>query len=486
MRLTLGGAMGAVAHKAKLYEQVAERLADAISAGTLQPGDRLPSVRQLSLRERVSISTVLQAYLHLESLGLIETRPQSGHYVRRRERPRLAEPQVSRPASSATAVTVSGLVASVYRSMGDARMVKLGAASPAPELLPVRRLYRELNALSRESRDRSIQYDALPGCPELRQQLARRSMDWGCSLAADDFITTFGASEAIHLSLLAVARPGDTIAIESPAYYGTLQSIEALGLRALEIPCCPRNGMQMEALEAALTRRRIAAVLAVPSFSNPVGSCMPDVRRQRLVNLLDAHDVPLIEDDIYGDLHFGAERPRACKAFDTRGNVLLCSSFSKTLAPGFRVGYVAPGRFRERVELLKFSTSVTTATVPQYAIARFLQNGGYDRHLRSLRRRLASQVERMAEAVAESFPEGTRVTRPSGGALLWVELPRQVDSLALSAKALEAGISIAPGPIFSARMDSYRHCFRLNCGHPWTPRIEAAMSTLGALARSLT
>ncbi len=477
--------MGALAHRPKLYEQVAERLGDAIAAGTLRPGDRLPSVRQLSLRERVSISTVLQAYLHLESVGLIETRPQSGHYVRRRERPRLAEPQVSRPASSATPVTVSGLVARVYQSARDPKLVQLGAAFPSPELMPTRRLYRELNLLTREQADAGILYDIPPGCLELRQQLARRSLDWGCALSPGDFITTCGASEAIHLCLLAVARTGDTIAIESPAYYGTLQAIESLGLKALEIPSSPRDGLEIDALEAALQRRRVAAVLVVPSFSNPLGSCMPEENRRRLVKLLDAHDVPLIEDDIYGDLHFGPERPRTCKSFDTRGNVMLCGSFSKTLAPGFRVGYVAPGRFRERVELLKFSHTVATATLPQLAIARFLQEGGYDRHLRTLRRRLAGQVERMAEAVAEHFPEGTRVARPSGSGLLWVELPATVDALALHARALEAGISIAPGPIFSARPDCYRNFVRLSCGQVWTPRIEAAMATLGSLARSL-
>ncbi|MCP3102758.1 PLP-dependent aminotransferase family protein [Myxococcus sp. K15C18031901] len=477
--------MGALAHRLKLYEQVADRLKDAIDAGTLRAGDRLPSVRQLSLRERVSISTVLQAYLHLESMGLIETRPQSGHYVRRRERLRLAEPQVSRPAPASTPVSVNALVSRIYQAMRDPRIVQLGGAWPSPELMPTRRLFRELNALTRENQEAGLLYDPPPGCAELRQQLARRSLDWGGAMSADDFVVTVGASEAIHLCLLAVARPGDTIAIESPAYYGTLQAIESLGLRALEIPCSPRHGMELDALEAALERRRVAAVLVVPSFSNPVGSCMPEARRRQLVAMLDARGVPLIEDDIYGDLHFEPERPRTCKSFDTTGNVLLCGSFSKTLAPGFRVGYTAPGRWRERVELLKFSHTVATPTLPPLAIARFLEEGGYDRHLRALRRALASQVERMAEAVAEHFPEGTRVARPSGSSLLWVELPSQVDSLVLHARALEAGISIAPGPIFSPRPDSYRHCIRLSCGHPWAPRIDAAMRTLGCLARNL-
>ncbi len=472
------------AHKPKLYEQVAERLGEAISAGTLRAGDRLPSVRQLSVSERVSVSTVLQAYVHLESLGLIETRPQSGHYVRRRERPLPAEPQVSQPAAAATPVSVSALVARVYRAAGDARIVPLGAAFPSPELLPFRRLNRELALLAREAGEVAIEYDMPPGCLVLRQQVARRSLDWGCPLAPEDFIITCGASEAVHLCLSAVARTGDTVAIESPAYYGTLQAIEAQGLRALEIPSHPRHGMELDALEAALNKRKVAAVLVVPSFSNPLGSCMPEENRQRLVRMLAGRGIPLIEDDIYGDLHFGPRRPRPVKAHDTEGLVLLCGSFSKTLAPGYRVGWVAPGRFREKVELLKFSHTVGTPTLPQLAIAAFLRSGGYDRHLRSLRRQLASQVQRVVEAVGEHFPEGTRVTRPEGGALVWVELPRKVDALVLHARALEAGISIAPGPIFSAQK-RYGNFIRLSCGFPWSPRLEGALATLGSLARSL-
>jgi DNA-binding transcriptional MocR family regulator len=472
-------------HRAKLYEQVADRIGDAIATGALRPGDRLPSVRQLSTQERVSISTVLQAYIHLESLGLVETRPQSGHYVRRRERPRPAEPQVSRPATTASPVSVSALVSRVYRAAGDPRVVQLGASFPAPELLPTQRLNRELALLAREAGELGMQYDMPPGCLELRRQVARRSLEWGCALGPDDFITTCGASEAVYLSLRAVARAGDTIAIESPAYYGTLQAIESLGLRALEIPSHPRHGLELEALEAALDKRRVAAVLTVPSFSNPLGSCMPEEHRQRLVALLARHDIPLIEDDIYGDLYFGPERPRPCKAFDTEGRVLLCGSFSKTLAPGYRVGWVAPGRYRERVELLKFAQTVATPTLPQLAIARFLQSGGYDRHLRTLRRRLAAQMEQTREAIAEHFPEGTCVTCPTGSSLLWVELPRKVDALALHARALEAGISIAPGPIFSAQPQRYSHFIRMSYSQPWSPRIEAAVATLGSLARSL-
>ncbi|ATB27381.1 PLP-dependent aminotransferase family protein [Melittangium boletus] len=468
----------------KLYERVAERLGAAIAAGTLRAGDRLPSVRQLSASERVSVSTVLQAYLHLEDRGLIETRPQSGHYVRRRERPLPAEPEVSQPTSQASPVSVSALVTRVYRAANDPRIVPLGAACPSPELLPTQRLHRELALVTREASATAIGYDMPPGSLELRQQVARRSLEWGCPLSPEDFIITHGAAEAISLSLAAVAHRGDTVVLESPAYYGTLQAIETQGLRALEIPTHPRHGLELDALESALRKRKVAAVLVVSSFSNPLGGCMPEENRRRLVELLAARGIPLIEDDLYGDLHFGPLRPRPAKAHDPDGSVLLCGSFSKTLAPGYRVGWVAPGRFRQKVELLKYAHTVATSTPPQLAIAAFLRNGGYDRHLRTLRRQLEAQVRRMVDSVGEHFPEGVRVTRPEGGMLLWVEMPRQVDALELHARALAAGIGIAPGPIFSAQK-RYGNCIRLSCGFPWSPQLEGALTTLGSLARSL-
>jgi DNA-binding transcriptional MocR family regulator len=288
--------------------------------------------------------------------------------------------------------------------------------------------------------------------------------------------------EALNLCLRAVAKPGDIIAIESPAFYGTLQVIESLGMRALEIATDPRDGIMLGALDSALRRQKVKACLFVTNFSNPLGSCMPDGRKKELVELLARREIPLIEDDIYGDLYFGDARPRAAKAYDKKGLVLLCSSFSKTLAPGYRVGWTAPGRFKPRVESLKFTSSMANATAPQMAIADFLQSGGYDRYLRKMRRILMTQVQQMSAAVGKYFPDGTKVTRPQGGYVLWVELPRSIDSIELYRRALERKISIAPGPIFSPKQ-RYKNFIRVSCGLPWSEKIDGAVRTLGELAR---
>lgn len=297
-------------------------------------------------------------------------------------------------------------------------------------------------------------------------------------------MTTCGCMEALNLCLRAVAKPGDTIAIESPAYFGVLQCIESLGLKALEIPTHPRDGASLDALEYALDTQPVAACLFTLNFQNPLGSCMPEDQKKRLVAMLAAREIPLIEDDIYGDLYFGETRPRVAKSYDRNGLVLLCDSFSKTLAPGYRVGWCAPGRWQEKVEHLKMVTTVSTATLPQLAVADYMAAGGYHHHLRRVRRTYAEKVRLVSQAVSVFFPEGTRVTRPSGGYVLWVELPVQVDSLELFDRALSAGISIAPGPIFSAK-GAFRNFVRLNCGTPWSDKMEAAIKTLGKIANDL-
>jgi DNA-binding transcriptional MocR family regulator len=219
----------------------------------------------------------------------------------------------------------------------------------------------------------------------------------------------------------------------------------------------------------------------MPTVSNPLGSVMPDENKERLVKLLARHGVPLIEDDAYGELVFESPRPRPARAWDHDGRVLLCGSISKTLAPGYRIGWVAPGLYRERVERLKFSATLATPTLTQMAVAEFFASGGYDRHLRRLRGTLQHQVQRMREAIGEHFPPGTRVSDPQGGFVLWVELPSGCDGMELQARALEKRIAIAPGPIFSVRT-RFESCLRISCGIPWNDTLASAVRTLGELA----
>lgn len=287
--------------------------------------------------------------------------------------------------------------------------------------------------------------------------------------------------EALNLALRAVTRPGDTVALESPTYYGFLQILESLGLRALEIPTHPRTGISLDALEVALRTHEIKAALVMPTVSNPIGATMTDRAKERLVTLLAARRVPLIEDHVYGELHAGGRTPRAAKSYDRSGHVMLCGSFTKTLAPGLKAGWIEPGRWKDRVRMLKFVSSGGHSELVELTLADLLESGGYERSLRQLRRHNALQVEHARRVIAESFPRGTRVTQPAGGYILWVELPRRCDSIALFEKLLERHISIAPGPMFSAT-GRYRNCLRISVGHPWTERAERALRDVGRLA----
>ncbi|HXV75750.1 MAG TPA: PLP-dependent aminotransferase family protein [Candidatus Polarisedimenticolaceae bacterium] len=463
-----------------LYRRVADRVAGWISAGRLESGERIPSIRKLARQMSVSVTTVLEAYRLLEDRGLIEARPQSGYYVRRPAPPG-PEPARTETAERPAPPDVADLAFDVLPHVGNPDLVPLGAAAPSTEFLPVERLNRLLARAVRLHPDTSHSYGRVPGWRELRVQIARRGLDSGCSFSPDDVITTGGAQQALSLALRSVARPGETVAVESPTYHGLLQAIETQGLRALEIATDPRNGVCLDELRAVVEKRPIAAVAIAPSFGNPLGHSMPIADRRRLVEMLADAGVPLIEDDVYGELPYEGARPQACKAFDRAGGVLLCSSFSKTIAPGYRVGWIVPGRYFDAVQRAKYAAVIATAIPQQMAIAEFLASGGFDRHLRRLRRTYRDLSQRTICAIREHFPDGTRVTRPTGGHLLWIELAEQVDALRVQRQALALGISVLPGPIFSPS-GRYRNCLRVNCAVPWSDRIENALRTLGHLS----
>jgi DNA-binding transcriptional MocR family regulator len=467
-----------------LYQSLASRLSDAIVSGSLRAGDRLPSVRQLSAQHRVSISTAVQAYRHLENARLIEARPKSGYFVLPRGR-KLEEPQPSQPPAAARFVGVNRFVMEYLECSNLPGVAPLGCATPGEELYPGDKLVRLASSIARRSPSVASRYTMSMGNDRLRSAIARRAVEFGCTLSASDIVVTNGCTEAINLALRAVAQPGDTIALESPTYFTLLQIIESLGMKALEIPTHPREGISLEALDLATQKQgAVKAVMVIANFSNPLGSLMPDEKKQHLVRLLAARGIPLIEDDIYGDCYFGRSRPFVCKAWDRTGNVILCSSSTKSLAPGLRVGWMAGGRFQREVEMLKFISSIATPELPQLTIAEFIANGGYDHHLRRMRAAFQRQVQHTTEAVAEHFPDGCKLTQPAGGFVLWVELPPQVDAVRLFRLAREQHIAIAPGPMFT-NTTRYRNFIRLNCGHLWTRRLELAVAQLGQLARQM-
>jgi DNA-binding transcriptional MocR family regulator len=473
--------LGTASDARPLYERVGGEIVALIEGGTFRVGERLPSIRQLSSKLNVSINTVMQAYAVLEDRRVIQARPQSGFYVCPKAPEIKARPLVRKERMLPTSVTFCDLCQQVIRNMMNPELLPLGSAIPNPQNLPVARLNRMMSAELRRFGAQSVSYMMSPGSERLRTQIAKRSILSGFSVRPDQVLITSGCVEAVQLALRATCRPGDTIAVESPFYFNFLQLIAEMGLKALEIPSTPREGLSIEALTYAIENNRISACLVIPNFSNPLGSLMPDERKRELVQLLASHDIALIEDDIYGDLAFGSERPVAAKAFDHNGLVIYCSSFSKTVAPGYRLGWAIGGRFQEEMERQKTMTNLATASPTQLAIAEFLATGGYDHHLRTIRRIYARNMSQMSDAVARSFPDGTRMTHPTGSFMLWVEMPEGTDSVRLFHLALEHGIGITPGSIFSLS-DKYRNCLRLSSAF-WDEKLERGVETLGRLAR---
>lgn len=466
------------------YAALASDIEASIRTGVLRPGDRLPSVRHTCESRGVSASTVFQAYYLLEARGLVRARERSGYFVSEGAHKRPPEPtHASRPLDASIAVDVSELVFEVLQAGTSRSVVPFGSAFPSPLLFPLARLGQSVAASAQALDPWSTVDDLSPGNPALRRQIALRYLADGMQVHSDEIVITNGALEALNLCLAAITRPGDAVVIESPTFYAALQTLERMGLRAIEVPTHPGEGIDLAALERAIARHGPKACWLMTTFQNPLGSLMPETKKQALVELLARHDVPLIEDDVYAELYFGDRRPPPTKAFDRAGLVLHCGSFSKCLAPGYRIGWAAPGRFARAVAQQKLTTTLGASTPVQLALADYLRRGGFDKHLRRLRHTLASRQAVFAEAVGQHFPAGTQATRPTGGYFLWLELPEGVDTLRLHRQALARGISIAPGPIFSAAR-GFTNCLRLNYGHDWNARSEAALATLGRLAQA--
>jgi DNA-binding transcriptional MocR family regulator len=462
------------------YEVLANAMAAEIRSGRVAVGSRMPSLRQIIAQHGVSQSTVFRAYYLLEKWGLIRAQERSGYYVAPGASVTVKRVPHAAALAESGKVDISDLVFSVLDAARHPGIVPLGSAFPSPLLFPLPRLAKSLAQGARLLSPWSTVVDLPPGNEHLRRQIALRYMGMGISQPMEEIVVSNGALEALNLCLMAVTRPGDVVAVESPGFYAALQAIERLDLRAVEIPVDPTTGLNLDALAEALKKHPIRACWFMTNFQNPTGVTLSLEKKKALVELLAKHDVPLIEDDVYGELHFQPEYPLPALGFDTQGLVMHCSSFSKTLAPGYRIGWVSAGRFTDKVQRLKLMTTLSASIPVQAGVADYLQYGGYDKHLRKLRGALRTQLGEMDAAIERWLPQGVRRTHPEGGYFLWLEFPDAIDAMELHRLAIAQGISLAPGPIFSAT-HGFGNCVRLNFGHPWSPEIDDAMRVLGEL-----
>lgn len=461
-----------------LYLNLAELLGERIEQGLYRPGDRLPSVRALSSEHGVSLSTVQQAYRHLEDQGLATPRPKSGYFVpAARQMPAL--PQVARMAQRPVEVSQWDQVLELI-SLPPSRtgVIQLGRGRPDIDSPTLKPLLRSLSRISRRQDAISLTYGCIYGHQGMREQVARLMLDSGCALSHEDIVITTGCHEALSTALRAVCQPGDIVAVDSPSFHGVMQALKGFGMQALELPTDPLTGISLDALELALEQWPIKAIQLTPTCNNPQGYIMPEANKRALIALAQRYDVAIIEDDVYGELAYSYPRPRTIKSYDEDGRVLLCSSFSKTLAPGLRIGWIAPGRYLDRVLHMKYMGTGSTAQVPQLALTEYLEAGHYEPHLRRMRAQYQRGRDLMIDWVSRYFPEGTRVSRPQGSFMLWVELAAGFDSQRLNRDLQAHAIQIAPGSIFSAA-GKYRNCLRMNYASQPDAQIEAAVQQVG-------
>ncbi|OIP49427.1 MAG: GntR family transcriptional regulator [Fibrobacteres bacterium CG2_30_45_31] len=460
-----------------LYREIAKNIERKIETGVFKAGEKLPSIRTICREQGVSMSTALEAYYSLEGKGLVASYPKSGYYVCQKRRD-IAKPNVSTPGHLQNADATHNLVSKVFSEFDFEKTILFSVGVPSQEYLPLARLNKELHKAILTLPGNGTQYESVQGNPKLRRQLALQSMHWNGNLTEEDLVITSGCMDAIGLCLMAVLKPGDSIAIESPVYFGLLQLAKGLGLNVIELSTDAQTGIDVDALKRLAKSGKIKACCLISNFNNPLGSSIPSESKKEIVEWMAKYNVVIIEDDLYGDLYFESRRPLCCKTFDVSGNVLWCGSVSKTLAPGYRVGWVAPGKYKEQILQQKLINSVSAVTLQQEAVATFFESGRYENHLRKLRNTLCTNSLKMIDSIVRHFPEDTRLSTPKGGFMIWVELNKNCNTSKLFDILMEQHISIAPGRMFTLQ-NQYQNCMRLSFGLVWNKKIEDAIAVIG-------
>lgn len=434
---------------------------------------------------KASVYTVQQAYQLLEDERVLEVKDRSGYFVSsKKQSHNKKELNFVEKSFTPNLVNINQFASVFFQKLEDDSVTNLATSYPKSDFLPVRQIKKISQNLVREHIPEFLEGKFSSGEPVLKKTIARRLGERGTSVNQSQVLITNGCLDAINLCLRAITKPGDTVAIESPAFVGHLRSIEALGLKAIEIPAHPSTGMSIEAFEKAIAKWPIKALTITPSFNNPLGSNMPVENRRKLVEICTKHDIPIVEDDSLGELYFGKNPTPTLKSFDQNEIVLYCGSASKTIAPGLRVGWVIPGRYFNKVSFLKSFTNVSVAPLIQNIVGEFLSSGASQRHFRQIRQSLKNQKDLFLFSIFNHFPDGTAVSNPEGGLALWIKLSENISAAEFCERALHHQIGVVPGNFFSSS-SSFDNYIRISYGIKWSEKVNASLKQLGKLATEM-
>jgi DNA-binding transcriptional MocR family regulator len=477
-----------------VYRQIIDAVRRLIDEGAVPPGTALPATRRLAVSLGVNRTTVVQAYEELQALGYLASRPGSYHHVRSRIKEAEFDPGRKSAISWGTASTPEA--SRIHRRFQDfnaaapspaakrRRLIDFSGLTLDPRLYPIGDLRKCVDRVLREGGGASLVYGDKRGLLPLREELARRMRRHGVAVSANEILVTSGAQQAIDLVTRMLVRPGSTVVVESPTYGTALPLFEFNGARIAEIPMRP-DGLDLDALEGLLRRRRPAFIYTMPNFQNPTGITTGHAHRERLLGLCLRFEVPLVEDGFEEDMKYFGRVDLPVKSMDEHNLIIYLGTFSKALFPGIRLGWITADRdCIERLVAIKGFSELTTSLLVQAVMERFCREGLYDRHLRRLHRVFRKRLTAALRAMDEHFPPAVTWTRPQGGYTLWVRLPKRVPEPEWSAQLESRGVRVSPGRLFFSKAGRSRG-FRLSISGCDEEEAREGLARLGRALKDM-
>lgn len=453
-------------------EQLAHSLKLLIENGTWKAHEKLPSLRQQVEQSGLSLITVMNAYQELEAQGLIYSKEKSGYFV--------VEQSSDHPTTLHVineTVEINSVVFKYLKSTQSEHIIPLGSAFPNSQLLYSAKLIQTLGQLARQRRSYEQTPSLPPGNYQLRKIIAQKYAMQGIPTDPSDIVITSGGLDALNLSLQALTQAGDYILLQQTIFYGAWQAAERLGLKVITIPEHPEHGIDLEAFEHAILKYPIKVCLMMLNGQNPIGFTVSDEIKLKLAKLLNQYQIYLIEDDVYEELYYDQKKPLSMKYFDQQNWVLHCSSFSKTLGAGFRIGWVYAGKFSEHIQHTQLMSTLSVNSFIQNALVEYLSHRHYEKHLKTLRSTLQRYKKQYFNYLKTHLPEQCHVNYYPSGYFLWIELPEQVDSNEIYQHMLEHSVSVAPSSLFNIS-NQQNHFIRMNCSFEMNEKIQNALNQL--------